>query len=225
MAKDSFVYWNTISQDIPKNVEPLTEEKKQKFLTNWKELVWTEDVQTPDGMLSNIRNLPPIILSAVPKWVMDRLKDSCDHYVRGQWLSSITVSGITAEWLTFYMLEKHVRESGIGGLIKHSRKLGYQDKRLEALKELGKLEDEEFTQLDRIRDIRNQYVHLDVPIKNGHQEGIKDDCLGALKHLIGFLNKRFEMKFHWESFKMLSDFIEEDTVREEEEDAMREEGS
>lgn len=220
MAKDGFVYLNTVSQDIPQNVEGLTEAEKQEFLTKWKKAVWTGDVQTPEVMLGNIRNLPPIILNAVPGFVMDRLKDSCDHYVRGQWLSSVAIAGITAEWLTFYILEKHVRERGIGRLIEHSRELGYQDRRLKVLRDLGEFENEEFIQLDGIRGIRNKYVHLDVPIKNGHQEGIKDDCLKALKDLIDFLNKRFEIKFDWRSFAFHGSI--EDVMQDEELDALRE---
>jgi hypothetical protein len=151
--EDRFTYWNTISRDIPENIEDLTEQEKQKFLSRWKELVWTEDVQASDGMLLNIKSLPVIILEAVPKWTMDRLKDSCDHYVRGRWLSSIAVSGITAEWLTFYMFEKHVQEKGISipDLVKYTKSLGNQNTRLLVLKALGSLGVEEFGQLDRIR--------------------------------------------------------------------------
>lgn len=192
MEKEKWSYWNLISKSIPENTEQLAENEKKEFLRQWEGLVYTENVQPPDAMLRNIRDVPPIALGAVPKWLMDRLKETIDHYVRGQWLSSISVAGVIAEFLTFHMLEKHVREKGITDLIKFSKKLGSQEGRLKALKELGILTEEEHRQLNRIRDIRNQYVHLDVA-----GDRIKDDCLDALKDLVNFLNKRFEIQFKW----------------------------
>ena len=192
MEKEKWSYWNLISKSIPENTEQLAENEKKEFLRQWEGLVYTENVQPPDAMLRNIRDVPPIALGAGPKWLMDRLKETIDHYVRGQWLSSISVAGVIAEFLTFHMLEKHVREKGITDLIKFSKKLGSQEGRLKALKELGILTEEEHRQLNRIRDIRNQYVHLDVA-----GDRIKDDCLDALKDLVNFLNKRFEIQFKW----------------------------
>jgi len=189
-----YSYWNPLSQSIPENIQSLTEDKKQEFLRQWKESVHTENVQPLDAMLRNIRDIPLIVLGAVPPWVMDRVKETVDHYVCGQWLSSISVSGTIAEFLTFNMLENHVRNKGIAEVIKFSKKLGNQEGRLKTLKELAIVTEKEYEQLDRIRWIRNQYVHLNVSSAK-----IKDDCLDGVRNLIDFLNKhkqfRFEFRF------------------------------
>jgi hypothetical protein len=194
MENKKYSYWNDISKSIPENIELLTEKDKQEFLTQWSRLVYTENVQSSDAILRNIRDMPPIVLGAVPAWLMDRVKETADHYVRGQWLSSISVSGVVAEFLTFHILENHVRQKGITDLVKFSRKLGSQDGRLNTLKELGIITKEEHGQLSRIREIRNQYVHLNVAGAR-----IKDDCLDAVRNLINFLNKHelFFFRFHF----------------------------
>jgi hypothetical protein len=88
------------------------------------------------------------------------------------------------------MLENHVQKKGITELIKFSKKLGNQEGRLKTLKELGILTENEYEQLDRIRWIRNQYVHLNL-----RSAEIKDDCLDGVRNLINFLNKHEQFRF------------------------------
>jgi hypothetical protein len=71
-------------------------------------------VQSPDNVLRNIRDLPPIGLQQVPEWIMDRVKDAADDYVRGRWLSSIALCGVIGEFLSFHLLENYVRDAKIG---------------------------------------------------------------------------------------------------------------
>ena len=54
-----------------------------------------------------------IHLGSVPVWVMDRFKEGIDQYVCGQWLSSIALAGIIAEFLSFHLMEEYVKSNGI----------------------------------------------------------------------------------------------------------------
>jgi hypothetical protein len=172
----------------------IPEEKKRYFIRQWRALVHTKNLQSRDSILRNIRDLPPIGLQSVPEWVMDRVKEVADDYVRGRWLSSIALCGVIAEFLTFELLENYVRERAIDGLIKHSRKLGSQTGRLNTLRELHVIE-EERSALDSVREIRNKHVHLNRIESSGDK--IKQDSLKSVKNLVEFLNthKLFQLEF------------------------------
>lgn len=195
MEKKKWSYWNFLSELIPENTNSLSDEEKRDFMQQWKGLVHTNNVQTPDSRLRNIRDLPLIGLQSVPEWVMDRVKEVADDYVRGRWLSSIASCGVIAEFLTFHLLENYVREKGIDGLIKHSKKLGGQQSRLTALRELRVIKEKERNTLDSIREIRNKYVHLNRI--SSSEEKIKPDCLKSIKSLVEFLNthRLFQLEF------------------------------
>ena len=188
-------YWNFLSELIPENIVNLSEKEKLDFLDQWNRLVYTKNVQPLDAVLQNISDLPPIGLQMVPEWIMDRVKEAVDDYVRGRWLSSISLSGVIAEFLAFHLLENHVRNKGIDGIIKFSRRLGDQSGRLRTLRELRVLKEEEWSALDCIREIRNEYVHLNKIEGAGNK--MKMDCLKSVRSLVEFLNayRLFQLKF------------------------------
>lgn len=195
MEEKKWTYWNFLSELIPEKVDDLPEEQKRYFVQEWHGLVQTKNVQSRELILRNIRDLPPIGLQSVPEWVTDRVKEVADDYVRGRWLSSIALCGVIGEFLTFHLLENYVRENGIQGLIRYSKKWGYQQGRLTTLRELQVIREEERVALDSIRETRNKYVHLNRI--SSSEEKIKPACIKSIKNLVGFLNthKHFQFAF------------------------------
>lgn len=184
---NQWFYWNNLPSDIPDDVSKLDDGKKNELLKKWNGAVWTKNTQSNDQKLNNIRNLVAIKV-AVPEWVMDRLKESADHYVNGVWLSAIALSESVCEFLTYYILERYVIDNGIDNIIEHSKKLKDQYQRLQLLKKLSIISESEWKLLDEIRDIRNKYIHLNKIDFTGNQ--IKEDSLKTLKNLITFLNDK-----------------------------------
>jgi hypothetical protein len=186
-------YWNVLSTRIPENIGDLSESEKLELSRQWDALTHTENVQPLDVKLQNIKDVPLIILQAVPKWIMDRAKEAADDYVKGRWLSSIFLCGVIAEYLSFYLLENYVRETGIQRLITHSRRLGNQSGRLRCLKDIHVLDENQWDRLESIRRTRNDYAHLDKIETNK----IKPDALRSVQNLINFLNthESFQLKF------------------------------
>jgi len=182
---EQWFYWNTLPDLIPADVASLTGGQKQAFLSKWKGAVWTRNVQPDELKLINIKNMPAISLQNVPPWIMDRLKEAADHYVNGQWTSCISLCGTITEYVSIHLLEKHFQSKGVDELSGFIKRLGLYD-RLEALRDIGILNDEEWKKLDTIRRIRNDYIHLDKVDEPGMN--IKGDCLKALTNLIEFLN-------------------------------------
>jgi hypothetical protein len=70
-------------------------------MAKWTEAVHTQNTQSRDDKLRNIRDLRRIHLRNVPVWVMDRFKEVIDHYICGQWLSSMALAGMIAEFPRF----------------------------------------------------------------------------------------------------------------------------
>jgi len=186
MHQEAWSYRNYVSKAIPENLKGLSLAAKQDLLNKWAEAVHTQNVQSLDGKLRNIRDLQRIHLGSVPIWVMDRFKEVLDHYVSGQWLSTIALAGIIAEFVSFHLLEEYVKGSGIRGLIKCSRRLGNQKSRLKALKELRVITETERQQLESIRRTRNEYIHLDKIAKS--ERKIRSDSLQVVNNLTIFLN-------------------------------------
>lgn len=190
MQQDNqWFYWNDLPGNIPKDISNLNDEQKNDFLKKWGDAVWTKNSQDSDQKLNNIKNLVAIKV-AVPEWVMDRLKESAEHYVNGAWLSSIALSESICEFLTYYFLEEYVVKNGIDDIIEHNKKLKDQYQRLQLVKKLSIISEQEWKLLDEIRDIRNKYIHLNKIDFNGNE--IKENCLKSLKNLITFLNNRTE---------------------------------
>jgi len=182
-------YWNDLPNEILSNFSTLTEENKTELLNKWLGAIGTKSTQKPEQKLENIKDLPAIKI-IVPEWVMDRLKEASNHYVNGEWLSTIAISATISEFLTYYLLERYISENGIDEIIKHNKKLGSQDSRLKLLKDLNVLSEANWKLLDEIRDIRNKYIHLNKIDFAGSV--IKNNCLKSIKNLIEFLNNQAE---------------------------------
>lgn len=181
---ERWFYWNNLPERIPADIASLTDEERRAFLDEWNRAVWTRNVQPDEMKLINIKDMPAIFLQNVPPWIMDRVKEAADQYVNGQWTSCISLCGTITEYLSIRLLQSHFRSKGVelSGFI---RRLGLYD-RLQALRDMGILSDEEWKKLDPVRKVRNDYVHLDKADEPG--TNIKADCLTALRDLIEFLN-------------------------------------
>lgn len=139
---------------------------------------------------------------------MDRLKESADHFVKGQWLSTISLSGVICEFLTYHFLEKHIKDKGIDKVIEHSRKLSRQKGRLHLLKSLKLIKESNWKKLDEIREIRNKYIHLNKIDLN--EESAKEASLTVLKNLIEFLNSEKPLFSNYTQYsKIIQDFNKE----------------
>ena len=142
-------------------------------------------------MLENIRKLPAI-RTVVPEWAMDRLKEAADHYVKGFWLASIALCGAITEFLSYFLLEKYICSEGIDKIIEHTKNLHHQKGRLQILKKLDIISEDERKLLDKIREIRNKCIHLTKIDFNG--EEIEEDSLTSISCLIDFLNNHPSFK-------------------------------
>jgi hypothetical protein len=182
---ERWFYWNNLPERIPSDIASLTDAQRQVFLDEWNRAVWTRNVQPDEMKLINIKDIPAIFLQNVPPWIMDRLKEAADQYMHGQWTSCISLCGTITEFVSIRLLASHFRSKGIAELSDFIRRLGLYD-RLQALKDMEILSDEEWNRLDTVRKVRNDYIHLDKADEPG--SNIKADCLSALKNLIEFLN-------------------------------------
>lgn len=179
-------YWNDLPTKIPEDISVLTDVQKNHFLDKWAEAVWTKSSQTKEDKLISVRKLPTIKIT-VPEWVMDRVKETANHFVNGEWLSSIAISATISEFLSYYLLEGYINKNGIDELIQQTKKLRDQSGRLKLLKDLNVLSEENWKSLEKVREIRNKYLHLNRIDFTGSE--IEDDCLASVKNLIDFLNK------------------------------------
>jgi hypothetical protein len=184
----NWFYWNDLPNGIPNDISVLTEEDINKILAEWRKAVWTKNTQDDKQKLKNIKELPAIDIKKVEEWVMDRLKEAADHYVNGFWLSCISLCESICEFISYFFLERYICSEGIDKIIEHNKKLQDQGRRLQLLKELSVISDKEWELLDKVRDIRNKYIHLNKIDFEGHE--IKDNSLIVIKNLIQFLNQR-----------------------------------
>lgn len=189
MEKKEYFYWSDLSDKIPADISKLNDEEKRKYLKYWDAAVWTKNVQDQDKRLKNIKDIKNIKIT-VPEWVMDRLKEAADHYVNGFWLSTITVCGIISEFMSYYFLERYIKDRGIDNIIEHSKRLSDQNGRLLLLKSLKVIKEKSWKDLDTIRRTRNKYIHLNI-IDNA--DSAKKDALVVLNNLITVLNSERPM--------------------------------
>lgn len=158
----------------------------EERLDHWKNFVWNENFQSEDKQRQNIRKLfPKEKTLCFPLWIMDRLKEAMDQYVKGQWSSSIALCGMIVEFLMNSMLEAYKKQANrefpnrelpnnlAGGLLL-----------LYCIKILDK---EDFEKLDEVRKLRNNYIHLKKLSKN-EQEKQKEDNFKALENLIYYFD-------------------------------------
>ncbi len=83
----------------PSQIKKLPETHQKEFLAKWDKAVWNKNRQEKYQKLLNIRDLPKKVELDLPEWIMDRLKEGLDQYVRGEWLSSISLCGVIVEFL------------------------------------------------------------------------------------------------------------------------------
>lgn len=188
-------YWNflnllpdLVKKKIDDTNNPLNEDEINEIIKVWNNQVSNENTQIKEEIIRNIKEL----LSqdfCVDKIIMDRVKEAMDHYVKGQWFSSITLCGLICEYLSYIMIEEYINKNRIDGIIKHNKKLSNQFGRLELLKELGFITNDQHELLDKIRDIRNKYIHLELI--NQVAGRIKDDSFIIITNLIKFLNEKY----------------------------------
>ena len=158
----------------------------EERLEDWKKFVWNENFQSEDKQRQNIRKLfPKEKTLCFPLWIMGRLKEAMDQYVKGQWSSSIALCGMIVEFLINSMLKAYKKQANrefpnrelpnnlAGGLLL-----------LYCIKILDK---EDFEKLDEVRKLRNNYIHLKKLSKN-EQEKQKEDNLKALENLIYYFD-------------------------------------
>jgi hypothetical protein len=99
-------YWNKTRNEIPDDLSSIDENEKDRLLEQWESGVWTENKPTKDEILKNIKSLPEIDVK-VTKWIMDRLKECIDDFVKQKYLSSIALAGAISEYHTFNLIEQH----------------------------------------------------------------------------------------------------------------------
>ena len=163
-------------------IKMLPQEQKKMILEKWKKLVWNENVQDVDQQLLNIRDLPEKIETRVPHWIMDRLKEGLDQYVKGRWLSSIVLCGAIVEFIAQHLTIKFRDRFPKGH---HPPKR--LSRLLKALLKHEILPEEDFDLLDEIRELRDKHIHLK---KLGQdKKSLKTDNLRVLNNLVDYLSR------------------------------------
>jgi len=79
-------------------------EKTDPFILNWEGLVGNEHtrsfIENPVEKLVAMHDiLQQITVLLFPQWIMDRFKEALDQYVRGEWISSISLCGDIVEFV------------------------------------------------------------------------------------------------------------------------------
>ena len=175
-------YWNKTRNEIPDDLSSIDGNEKDRLLEQWESGVWTENKPTKDEILKNIKSLPEIDVK-VTKWVMDRLKECIDDFVKQKYLSSIALAGAISEYHTFNLIEQHIKSNGIYPIIKESHLLKQQSKRIVLLKKLGRITETEQKSLENVNDLRNKCLHIHTI----DYTNLKQDCLNVIKRIIEFL--------------------------------------
>jgi hypothetical protein len=184
---DYWFYFNEVPSEVPADTESLSDPQKLNLLDKWKRSVSTENTQSAEQKLSNIREVPRLHITKTTRWTMDRVKEAIDSYVRGHWLASISLCGTIAELVSIHLLLGHFEGKGINvteapELRTMVQKLN-QHARLTMLRKAGVLTKEERKKLDSVRTTRNDYMHLNKKSESG-----RSDCLKVIKDLVDFLN-------------------------------------
>lgn len=186
---DEFFYWNTIPSLIPLVIDGLDVSEENSLIEKWEDSVWTSNVKTRHQRLKNIKDIPPIHKISIDRWVMDRLKEACDLYTRGFFIASISLCGILSEFIIFKMIEEWIKENGIEDIIGWSGLLKDHRGRIKILKNLDKISQDDSDLLNKIRKIRNDYIHSNIIERRGNRT--KEDNKIVIKDLIEFLNSNF----------------------------------
>jgi len=175
-------YWNKTKNEIPDDLSSIDGNEKDRLLEQWESGVWTENKPTKDEILKNIKSLPEIDVK-VTKWVMDRLKECIDDFVKQKYLSSIALAGAICEYHTFNLIEQYIKSNGIYPIIKESGLLKQQHDRIALLRRLDIITETERKSLKNVNELRNKNLHIHTI----NYINLKQDCLNVIKRIIEFL--------------------------------------
>jgi len=146
------------------------------------------------------KNLPKMIkrMGKIPSWLTTKvgfysilLEEAKECYIHGFYYSTTAMIGIATERLTNDLFEDAVFEINRNKISKRNL-FGNslrQVNRLKFLKIAGIIKPETYEKLDKIRRIRNKYIH-----PKDEKDG-KRDSLKVLKIFIDYLNKDFKDNF------------------------------
>jgi len=159
----------------------------EQILEEWRKFVRNGNFQDEDKQRSNLRGFPDGKELLFPPWIMDRLKEAMDEYVRGHWWSSIALCGMIVEFVARSMAEAF-REK-ISNKFSLMKVPGGVVENLLMLKDCGILDEEDFGKLDQVREYHDKYLHLrKIEKEEKEQEELKLDSFKALKRLLDFFD-------------------------------------
>src|SRR3989338_1417048 len=189
-GRESWNFLNLLPDIIKEKISDmgLSEKEVNEIIKIWNNQISNKNTQIETEIVKNIKDLISQDL-CVDRIIMDRVKEAMDHYVKGQWVSSIALCGLICEYLSYIMIEEYIKRNGIDGIIKYNKELSNQYGRLKLLGKLKFITEYQRKSLDQIRDIRNKYVHLERI--NEIAGRIKEDNFIIITNLIKFLNEKY----------------------------------
>jgi hypothetical protein len=118
---------------------------------------------------------------------MDRFKEALDQYVRGEWLSSISLCGDIVEFIVNDFWEAYEERIADSGLTR-ANKVRTNLKRLLAV---DVLKNDDFERLYGVRQTRDDHVHDYIKFKfaGDYPKRLKSDAVDVLKRLSEFFIK------------------------------------
>lgn len=167
---------------------------KDGFGVEWESFVANEHTRPyldePTRKLFEIHEvLQPISSLLFPNWIMDRFKEALDQYVRGEWLSSISLCGDIVEfvvnefWAAYAEnIPQEMRQTPPSKVMKA---LG----RLFEYKIIG---EEDYGRLKCVRERRDNHVHnypRNFFLKGDYPTRLREENLVSLKTLSGFFTQ------------------------------------
>ncbi len=133
--------------------------------------------------------LQTIRILLFPNWIMDRFKEAMDQYVRGEWLSSISLCGDIVEFIVNEFWGAYYPDPIPSDQPKAPRRVRHA---LNKLSEFDVLKEEDHKLLAEVRQRRDDHVHNyprnmflvgDYPLK------LKSDSLQSLTQLSQFFSR------------------------------------
>ena len=173
-------FYSSLEKLSSDQIENLSEEEKKEYYNEWKTLVQNENTEQRDQRLLNIRNFPKKKFLLLPHWIMDRLKEAADQYVKGQWLSSILLCGAIVEFLRDDFFHAYRQKIPKG---EHSSKRGVK-RDLEKLLNWRILEKGDYDRLHKTRELRDKHTHMHR--LGADAKSLKSDNFTALNNLFEF---------------------------------------
>ncbi len=163
---------------IPSIRKQIKEQEKNKFKKNL------------PSILKRMGKIPPLTTTKVGIY-SKLLEEAKRCYIYGFYYATTSLIGIATERLTndlfkeliFEINKKRISKKNLFGNSLN------QEKRLKLLKNANAINQETYEKLDKIRKIRNKYIHPKEE-RNG-----KRDSLKVLKIFIEFLNKDFRENY------------------------------